>query len=70
MIKPLHPCSPACPGWKVSRILGVAIAQRCPACWAREVISPGPNYYQRQPACLAALARKEPNGLTAVAEPE
>jgi hypothetical protein len=59
MIRPLHPCSPDCPGWKVSRVLGMPIVRRCHECWKRELLSPGPTYYQRQPACLAALANQE-----------
>lgn len=56
MITPLRPCSVSCRGWKVARVLGVAVLQRCPACWATEPLAPSHLYYQRQPACRQALA--------------
>lgn len=55
MIAPLRVCSPACPGWKVARVLGATLVVRCERCWAREVVSPGPTYYPQQAACVAAL---------------
>lgn len=53
MIRPARPCSPACPGWRVTR----GAIQRCGVCWSGEVLSPDSGYYRRNPTCLAALNR-------------
>jgi hypothetical protein len=50
MIRPLHPCSPTCPGYVASKA--------CKACWYGEVLSPTDSYYQRQPSC-ATIPPKE-----------
>jgi hypothetical protein len=60
MIAPLRPCSPACNGWRHARVLGVAVLQACPACWAREPLAPSHHYYQRQPQCRLTQAETPP----------
>lgn len=56
MIAPVRPCAPDCPGYRIARPLGVAIAVRCPACWSGAPLAPDSSYYARQPEPRDELA--------------
>lgn len=64
MIRPLRPCKPGCPGWRVAWAGSFRLVQRCEACWTSEVLKPTRRYYQQQPECRLALAKEISNAQT------
>ncbi len=55
MIRPLRPCKPGCPGWRVARVGGCPVIGVCLRCWAAEPVRPTIAYYMRQREVRAAL---------------